>query len=51
MTTADKQHRGHARTTLVVGLLADEGMPEEVARDLADDLPAVLTDQFSDRVD
>jgi hypothetical protein len=37
--------------TVVVGLVADEGLPAAVAARLANELPRVLTDQLSDRVD
>ncbi|MHA6627337.1 hypothetical protein ACU61A_18015 [Pseudonocardia sichuanensis] len=39
------------RRTVVVGLLADPGLPTNVARRMAEDLPDVLAAQVSDAVD
>jgi hypothetical protein len=39
------------RTRVVIGVLADQGTPAEVAARLADDLPAALARQLSDDVD
>jgi hypothetical protein len=50
-TETQPDHPASAGSTVVVGLIADAGLPATVAARLADGLPAVLTVQISNQVD